>query len=501
MLTASFNPPTGSRRLAKRLTPVLASICATFAIGAAQASAATWTQVSTGTTATITSIDYSTGAVIFTTSNGEIFKQSGSTFVRVENKPGVVLNQVRMNGLLGLAVGNAGEVFRTENGGSIWTKESALMGDNSACDGEAPLGSVYAIAWASAKEAFISAAGHQIDRSTDEGKTWSPVNHSLSECVIHEDVTDISFVPGSSPPVGYFLSNDFGKVFLLKESASLKFSEDVSPLQDSLNDYTDLSRLAVDPSNPARQWDVNPEPGQSGDSLAFGLTTDGWGSTAANWTFANTGSSSPAQNAYDVAYAGGTVLADGNNGELLGSIDGTTFYQWNAGGSLTGENWRAVALSDGSHAAIGGANGVLALTADAQDVAPPVPPVTPITTPVITPPVITTGQIHAPAGTAEVVREGVRYVLSTTTQTSCLSKNAKLPASFSTHGLKVKLVKVQFFFDGHRVAQRKRHPYSERLSLKKLRAGKHRLTVTAYVDRGRHKKAAKVSLSETFSVC
>jgi hypothetical protein len=501
MLTASSTPPTIPGARIRRLASVLAIVCALAAIGAAQASAATWTQVSTGTTATITSIDYSTGAVIFTTSNGGIFKQSGSTFVRVESKPGVVFNDVRMNGLLGLAVGNGGEVFRTENGGSSWTKEPTIMGDNPACDGEVELGSVYAVAWVSAKEAFISAAGHQIDRSTDEGKTWNPVNHSLSECVIHEDVTDISFVPGSSPPVGYFLSNDFGKVFLLKESASLKFPEDVSPLQDSLNDYTDLSRLAIDPSNSARQWDVNPEPGQSGDSLAFGLTTDGWGSAGANWTFANTGSSSPAQNAYDVAYAGGTVLADGNNGELLGSIDGTTFYQWNAGGSLTSENWRAVALADASHAAIGGANGVLALTTDAQNVAPPTPSGPSTTPPATTPPVITTGQIHAPAGTVEVVREGVRYVLSTTTQTSCLSKKAKLPASFSTHGLKVKLIKVQFFFDGHRVAQRKRHPYSERLSLKKLRAGKHRLTVTAYVDRGRHKKAAKVSLSETFSVC
>jgi hypothetical protein len=100
-----------------------------------------------------------------------------------------------------------------------------------------------------------------------------------------------------------------------------------------------------------------------------------------------------------------------------------------------------------------------------------------------------------------VVHEGVRYLLSTTTQTGCLSKSAKLPAAFTTHGLKVRLVKVQFFFDGHRVAQRKRHPYSERLSLKKLRSGKHRLTVTAYVDRGRHRKVAKVSLSESFSVC
>jgi hypothetical protein len=504
MLTASSTPPTIPGARTRRLASVLAIVCALAAIGAAQASAATWTQVSTGTTATITSIDYSTGAVIFTTSNGEIFKQSGSTFVRVENKPGVVFNQVRMNSvnpLLGLAVGNAGAVFRTENGGSTWTQVSGIMADNSLCESEVALGSVYAVAWASAKEAFISAAGHQIDRSTDEGESWHPVNAGSSGCVIDEDITDMSFVPGASPPIGYLLSQYFGKVFLLKESTPLKFQGDVSQLQESLNDYTDLSRLAVDPSNPARQWDVNPEPGQSGDSLAFGLTINGWGSTGANWTFANTESSSPAQNAYDVAYAGGTVLADGNNGELLGSIDGTTFYQWNAGGSLTSENWRAVALADASHAAIGGANGVLALTTDAQNVAPPTPSGPSTTPPATTPPVITTGQIHAPAGTVEVVREGVRYVLSTTTQTSCLSKKAKLPASFSTHGLKVKLIKVQFFFDGHRVAQRKRHPYSERLSLKKLRAGKHRLTVTAYVDRGRHKKAAKVSLSETFSVC
>jgi hypothetical protein len=501
MLTASSTPPTVLGAHIRRLASMLAIVCVFAAIGTVQASAATWTQLSTGTTATITSIDYSTGTIIFTTSNGGIFKQSGETFVQVENKPGVVFSQVRMNGLLGLAVGNAGAVFRTINGGGTWTQESGIMADNSACDGgEVALGSVYAIGWASASEVFIGAANHQVDRSTDGGEHWSHVNNGPSGCVMNEDIADIFFVPGASPPNGYFLSQYFGKVFLLQESFAFEFSKDVSSLQESLNVFTDVSRLAVDPSNPARQWDVNPEEGRSGDSLAFGLTADGWGSTAGHWSFANSESTSPSQNAYDVAYAGGTVLADGNNGELLGSTDGTHFYQWNAGGAIASENWRAVALADGSHAAIGGANGVLAVTADAQDVAPPVPPITPIITPTIVPP-INTGQIHPPAGTVEVVREGVRYVLSTTTLTGCLSKRAKLPAAFSTHGLKVKLIKVQFFFDGHRVAQRKHHPYSERLSLKKLRTGKHRLTVTAYVDRGRHRKAAKVSLSETFSVC
>ena len=362
---------------------MLASVCAVVAIGAAQASAATWTQMSTGTTATITSIDYSTGTIIFATSNGGIFKQSGGGFSQVENDPGVIFNQVRMNGLLGLAVGNGGVVFRTSNGGDAWTQETGIMADNPGCDGgEVALGSVYTIGWASASEAFISAANHQVDRSIDGGEHWSRVNNGPSTCVMNEDITDIFFVPGASPPKGYFLSQYFGKVFLLQESASFEFSKDVSSLQESLNDFTDLSRLAVDPSNPARQWDVNPEEGSSGDSLAFGLTTDGWGSTPGHWNFVNSESTSPAQNAYDVAYAGGTVLADGNNGELLGSTDGTHFYQWNAGGSMTSENWRAVALADGSHAAIGGANGVLAVTADAQNVTPPV--VAPITAPIAT---------------------------------------------------------------------------------------------------------------------
>ncbi len=501
MFIASLTAPSGIRRRSKGLAPTMALACAIAAIGAAQASGSTWTPLSTGTTATITSIDYSTRAILFTTSNGGIFKQSGETFAQVESKPGVVFNQVRMNGSLGLAVGNAGAVFRTNNGGGTWTQESGIMADNSACGGEVALGSVYAIGWVSASEVFISAANHQIDRSIDGGEHWSHVNNGPSGCVMNEDITDIFFVPGSSPAKGYFLSQYFGKLFLLQEGSTFEFSSDVASLTESLNDFNDLSRLAVDPSNPARQWDVNPEVGLSGDSLAFGLTADGWGSTPGNWTFANTGGSPPAQNAYAVAYAGGTVLADGNNGELLGSTDGVNFYQWNAGGSLTSENWRSVALADGFHAAIGGINGVLAVTGDAQDVAPPAPPTPPsTTTPTITIPTINTGQIHPP-GTVEVVRGGVRYVLSTTTQTGCLSKKAKLPAAFTTHGLHVKFTKVQFFIDGHRVAQRKRHPYSERLSLKKLRAGKHRLTVTAYIDRGHHRKLGKVSLSESFSVC
>ncbi len=504
MLAAKKTPLTRPCVRMRRIAPLLALTCAMLAIYTTQAGAATWTQLSTGTTATITSIDYSTGTVIFTTSNGGIFKQSGSAFAQVENDPGVVFNQVRMNGLLGLAVGTGGVVFRTVNGGGTWTQDAPIMADDSSCSSEVPLASVYSIGWATPTEVFISAANHQIDRSIDGGEAWSRVNNGASGCVINSDVTDIFFVPGASPPKGYFLSQDFGKVFLLQETPSFEFSKDVATLQDSLNDYTDVSRLAVDPANPARQWDVNPQEGSSGDLLAFGLTSDGWGSTPGNWTFANSESGSPSQNAYDVAYAGGTVLADGNNGELLGSIDGTNFYQWNAGGSIASENWRAVALADGAHAAIGGVNGVLAVTADAQDVTPPVPgtPIaTPISTPIAQPTFVNPGPIGAPAGTVEVVREGVRYVLSTTASIGCLSKKAKLPAAFTTHGLKVRLVKVQFFFDGHRVAQRKRHPYSERLSLKKLRSGKHRLTVTAYVDRGRHRKVAKVSLSESFSVC
>ena len=504
MLAAKKTLLTRSRVRMRRIAPLLALMCAMLAIYTTQAGAATWTQLSTGTTATITSIDYSTGTVIFTTSNGGIFKQSGSAFAQVENDPGVVFNQVRMNGSLGLAVGNGGAVFRTTDSGEKWAQESSIMADESdGCASAVPLGSVYAIGWASSSEVFIAAANNQIDRSINSGETWSRVNNGASGCVIHDDITDMFFVPGATYAKGYFLSNDFGKVFLLQEGSTFEFSSDVSPLSDSLNDYTELSRLAADPSNPARQWDVNPQGGSSGDSLAFGLTTDGWGSTAGNWTFVNSENSSPSQNAYDVAYGGGTVLADGNNGELLGSTDGTNFYQWNAGGSIASENWRAVALADGAHAAIGGVNGVLAVTADAQNVAPPAPTVsgTPISTP-ITPPIFAgPGPIGAPPGTVEVVREGVRYMLSTTAFTGCLSKNAKLPAAFTTHGLKVKLVKVQFFFDGHRVAQRKRHPYSERLSLKKLHSGKHRLTVTAYVDRGHHRKVAKVSLSESFSVC
>jgi hypothetical protein len=507
MLTAAKTIPArshGDRGPRRRLLATLLALACLLGAGGAQAGAATWTQVSTGTSATITSIDYSTGAILFTTSNGEIYKQAGGTFTRVESEPGVVFNQVRMNGSRGLAVGNAGAVFTTVDGGEKWTRVSGIMADESSCGGgEVPLASVYAVGWASAEEVFISAANHQIDRSIDGGKSWSRVNNGPSGCVIGEDITDIYFVPGAIHPTGYFLSQYFGKLFLLQESSTFEFSKDVSPLVESLNDFTDISRLAVDPSNPARQWDVNPEPGFSGDSLAFGLTIDGWGSTGANWTFLNTGSTSPSQNAYDVAYAGGTVLADGNSGELLGSTDGTSFYQWNAGGSIASENWRSVALADGAHAAIGGVNGVLAVTSDAQDVAPPATSTTTTTPPTSTPPPsmpVATGPVRVP-GTVEIVREGVRYVLSTTTQTGCLSRKAKLPAAFTTHGLKVKFAKVQFFIDGHRVAQRKRHPYSERLSLAKLRAGKHRLTVTAYVVRGRHRKLAKVSLSETFAVC
>src|SRR3984957_1219153 len=164
VLAAKKTLLTRSRVRMRRIAPLLALMCAMLAIYTTQAGAATWTQLSTGTTATITSIDYSTGTVIFTTSNGGIFKQSGSAFAQVENDPGVVFNQVRMNGSLGLAVGNGGAVFRTTDSGEKWAQESSIMADESdGCASAVPLGSVYAIGWASSSEVFIAAANNQID--------------------------------------------------------------------------------------------------------------------------------------------------------------------------------------------------------------------------------------------------------------------------------------------------------------------------------------------------
>ncbi len=71
---------------------------------------------------------------------------------------------------------------------------------------------------------------------------------------------------------------------------------------------------------------------------------------------------------YDVDFAGGTVLAAGDAGMVLNSIDGANFFYNDADGALATTAWRAAGLASATAGAIGGVGGKLAVTSAANSV-------------------------------------------------------------------------------------------------------------------------------------
>ena len=70
--------------------------------------------------------------------------------------------------------------------------------------------------------------------------------------------------------------------------------------------------------------------------------------------------------ACDVDFAGGTVLAAGSAGLIMHSIDGATFFYDGADGELATRDWRSVGLASATEGAVGGTGGKLVLTSQAN---------------------------------------------------------------------------------------------------------------------------------------
>jgi hypothetical protein len=77
---------------------------------------------------------------------------------------------------------------------------------------------------------------------------------------------------------------------------------------------------------------------------------------------------------FGVGFAGGTLLAAGDNGEIYTSLDGSNVYLQPAGGAFATTNWRAVGIADAQHALVGGTGGALVQTGAAGTVPDTKPP-------------------------------------------------------------------------------------------------------------------------------
>ena len=329
------------------------------------AHAGIWTPIASGTNEAILAIEYQgEDRFWFTTANGRIFKRAGGAFREVKG-PSLTLDDIAFNGDVGLAVGQGGEVWRSTDRGDTWTKITGIPVRDSTCRESAPLEAVTAVRFATPTRVYVFGNGFgQIARSDDAGATWQDANVTTNsrgetDCTIRQVISD-AFLP--SADVGYFMSESFGQTFLSTDNLRT-----VTVQGDGPNGFENVHRVAGDPLNQNRQWALTPE---SGNGSYFQRTESGWRSET-GWDVVGREEMAAG---FDVAYAGGTVLAAGDSGMILNSADGIEFHFARADGALANRGWRSVALASGTQGAVGGLGGALVVTDSANSVPPPPPP-------------------------------------------------------------------------------------------------------------------------------
>ena len=355
---------------------VAIALLAGLGLSPATTMAATWTEVTTGTSQDISAIEYQADDRFwFTTTNGGIFRFAGGSFSQRLNAPGIVLNDVEVRNNVGLAVGNGGAVYRSVDSGLTWTPVAMPISNTSGCNADLALGDVRKVAFATDSIVYLFGAHNQIMRSSNAGASWVNYNRSGAACRINasDAITGAFFVPGAPTVTGYLVSRYFDGLYFSTndlQSGQIKSS--------GLNGFQSAHRIAGDPANPNRQWGITVAAG--GNGSYFSRTTDGWTSNDRGWETGNADLRFR-DSAYDIAYAGGTVLMAGATGQIMNSIDGRTFFYVDAGGPLATQEWRAVALASATKAAVGGTNGKLVVSQDAATIPDVIAPTGTITGP------------------------------------------------------------------------------------------------------------------------
>ena len=373
----------------RRLT-LLATLCALLASAATAQAASIWTPVTSGTSSTITSIVYQSPTRFwYATSSGTIAFWNGSSFTAATGiTPGENFVDMAFQGtssvsggpgtagLTGYAVTSNGHVWRSTDGGETWAQRSAPS-TRDTCSGTS-VGQIEselnAVQWANANTVFLMGNGSTVLRSTNANAaspTFAEVNKVVSpsnNCAIQneafaEDFTDAAFLP-ANPADAFFVAQDFGRLYETSNALSTPVSGNLVT-DGTVNSFTGAPRLAQDPNSPNRIWVADHESGGNCGTLCLQVSTNG-GTTAAAATFPN--DSNVIGNLFDISSQGGVEVTAGSGGEIFTSPDGTNFYKQPADGALATQNWRSEAAFDAAHAAVGGENGALAVTAAANTI-------------------------------------------------------------------------------------------------------------------------------------
>lgn len=358
---------------ARRFSLVL-TILMVLGFAASADAASIWTPLNSGTSDTISSIVYQSPTRFwYATTNGKIEYNNGATFVAGAGiTPGENFTDLAFapGGAYGYAVTSTGHVWQSANGGVSWAQ---LPPPNTRADCAAgaagPETELNAVVWASSSVVYLLGNGSTLEKSTSAASPspgFTEINKvSSGTCAAQSDtssqnLTDATFLAGN-PLDGFMISQDFGALY----QTSNAFSSGIKK-SEMVNNFQGNPRLAQDPANPNRLWAVDHAPGGGGcGDLCLQFSTDG-GVTHTPAMFPN--ASSPLVGLYDITSQGGTEVTAGSGGEIFNSIDGSNFYLQPADGALATENWRAADAYDAAHAAVGGENGALAVTAQANEI-------------------------------------------------------------------------------------------------------------------------------------
>ncbi len=365
---------------------VLTTLCA-VGLGAlaGSASAGIWTEAPSGTSSTITAIEYQSDTRFwFTTAAGAIYKRNAdlSGFHVVRAASAIALNDIEFQagGAIGLAVGDGGQVLRSVNGGDSWTAVPAAgipvsnIGDGSAnqCTFNVPLGDVNFVHFAGGGRAWVGGAERRLATSqpgvasnVGAAGTWVDANRKSppvagDNCKVEQTGGFTDMFVTANPDVFYLASAGFSGIAFSTDNLA---GETQTKPEGAANGFEIGGRIAGDPENPNRLWAVSGAP--YGNSTAQ-YTEDAYQTTEWFRVLNDDAHPFPSTGPTDVDFAGGTVLSAGNGGHVLTSVNGRDF-NWNGGdGALTTQDWRSVALASAAQGAVGGTGGKLMLTTQAN---------------------------------------------------------------------------------------------------------------------------------------
>jgi hypothetical protein len=359
---------------------LLCALCALLASAASAQAASIWTPITSGTSSTITSIVYQSPTRFwYATSSGTIAFWNGSAFVGGTGiTPGenFVDLAFQPGGSVGYGVTSNGHLWESTDGGVSWTGPTTLTtrSDCSTTSATPAVSELNAVQWANSTTAFLMGDNSTVLRATDANTAtphFTEINKSVTaggNCQLQnegftEDFTDATFLP-ANPADAFFVAQDFGRLYETSNALSTPPSG-ARVNSETVNSFTGNPRIAQDANSPNRLWVVDHESGGNCGTLCLQVSADG-GTTAAAARFPN--DANVVGNLFDVSSQGGVEVTAGSGGEIFTSNDGTNFYNQPADGALATENWRAEAAYDAQHAAVGGENGALAVTAAANTI-------------------------------------------------------------------------------------------------------------------------------------